>query len=187
MHVIAHGAYAVNYSQGKPIKLKQWRGYELPEMWLGRPVFATLHTAVLFRSPKLRILALKDWTRVGRWIRGEWPLAIPPRLLCPIDSPHVDGLAALEAAVMEGSTVACDTEYVFKEEHVPGHHPLTLIGFTWRVSGVLMGVQWVQDFAPLLEKLKALCRQGHWVFQNAAADLPVIEWNGGPKREEWFS
>ena len=185
-HVIAHGAYAVNYTQGGPVKLKQWRGYELPKRWNERPVFATVHTAVLFRSPKLRIVALKDWDRVGRWYRGEWPLPIPSRMLCPIEESHELGLQVLEDAVTRGDKIALDTEFHYKPTDIPGHHPLTMIGFAWRGEHGMTGVQWVQDFGPLMDKLKVLCAKGHWIFQNAAADLPVMEWNGGPKREEWF-
>lgn len=186
-HVVAHGVHAVNYTQGRPTKLKEWRGYQLPTYWKMRPVFATLHTALLFRAPKNRVLALKDWSKVGAWVRGTWPLPIPERLICPVEVATHVGLAALQRAVEEKLRIACDTEFVWKEEDVPGHHPLTMIGFAWRTpEGPITGVQFVQSFEAVLAFLHANCKIGRWVFQNAAADLPVIEYNGGPKREGWL-
>lgn len=186
-HVVAHGVYAVDHTQGQHYPLKQWRGYVLPHRWKGRPVFATLHTALLFRAPKLKVLALKDWYRVGRWVTGTWPHPVPERLICPVEVETAVGVDALRKAVTDGLTIACDTEFLWKDEHVPGHHPLTMIGFAWRtLEGPLTGVQFVEHFGPVLEALTTLCATGHWVFQNAAADLPVIEYNGGPAREAWF-
>lgn len=184
--VVTHGTYALNVTQGRPMRLKEWRGYETPSPWMGRPVFATLHTAVLFRSPKLRVLALKDWQRVGRWVRGEWPLSLPPRLLCPVEAPHEAGFMAVEDALDKGYPISCDTEFNYDEDHIPGHHALTMIGFSWRVDGTMTGVQWVQDWGPLMDRMKGWCGRGVWIFQNAAADLPVIEYNGGPQVEGWF-
>ena len=186
-HVVAHGAHAVNYTQGRQMSLADWRGYELPGLWRGRPVFATLHTALLFRAPKHRVMALKDWSRVGRWVRGEWPVPIPARLICPHEVPTEAGVVALQHAVAQGYRIACDTEYLWRPTDVPGHHPLTMIGFAWRTpEGPITGVQFVDYFEPVLHALKYLCQVGDWVFQNAAADLPVIEYNGGPTREEWL-
>jgi hypothetical protein len=132
-------------------------------------------------------LALKDWTRVGQWVRGTWPQLIPERLICPVEVATHVGLQALQHAVETKLTIACDTEFVWKNEDVPGHHPLTMIGFAWRTpEGPITGVQFVQDFEPVLQFLKVNRMVGRWVFQNAAADLPVIEYNGGPRREEWM-
>jgi hypothetical protein len=114
-------------------------------------------------------------------------LPIPERLICPVEVATHVGVAALQHAVEERLTIACDTEFVWKEDDVPGHHPLTMIGFAWRTpEGPITGVQFVQSFEAVLAFLHANCKIGRWFFQNAAADLPVIEWNGGPRREGWL-
>lgn len=54
-----------------------WRGFLLPEWRAGRPVFVVDSIAALRKEPRMRYAAIRDWQRIGRVLRGEWPRPFP--------------------------------------------------------------------------------------------------------------
>lgn len=191
--IVAAGTYSWEWTQGKGHPLKKWRGYCGPSKVQGVPVFATLHPASLFRSPKMKGATRKDFQRVAAILAGTWPGEMPGAWVCPQEHEIVEAQDAINRAIEEGTTrFLIDTEYIWKEDDVPGHHPLTVVGIIWRWRDGCFGV--VQfDFRALTEEQKrmamlvvdGICRQYTTIYQNAAADIPVLEYNGGLRREEY--
>lgn len=155
-----------------------WRGFIGPEPLQEKPVFAVTDIADLFKDSTKRIPARMDWLRVKKFFRGEWPKAIPERLIAK------DDVSALNQAfdrAEQADFIAIDTEFDRYSKL------LTLIGIGWvGPDGKIDGIQldwigafvagtttevrstFIRRFARLMKKVKA-------VFQNAKADLPVID------------
>jgi uracil-DNA glycosylase family 4 len=185
--IVAHGQEAWDYATGTTgLPITRWRGYALPRGhgW----VYATLHTAAVFRAPSLKPVAEADWSRLRALLAGTWPTPVPSFLQVPheepLDSPRV---AALLTALPR---VAVDTEFTWSERAVPGDYPLTVIGLGGRVDGVWQGVQVdcrvlsAQDVAWWLARYYTpLVAATPVLFQNAGADVPVLQRAGGPAWE----
>lgn len=185
--VVAHGAAAWDYTQGKAhLSIDDWRGFIGPHKFHDRPVLATIHTAALFRNPKLIQIAKLDWRKIGAFIRGEWPLPIPPRIVMNervvgivIAQPWIDWFDAAEKA----DYVVLDTEYV-----VALDKKITLIGLLYEDEKGIHGLQYPfvssGSMAGLrgafVERLSKLVTCTPIVGQNTVlADVDCIERNWG--------
>jgi len=204
--VVAHGGPAWDVTQqsggvgdvqvARPIS--EWRGYTGADYrWhnicneMGQwPVLATLHTASLFRSPKMKQAAMADWRKIPRILAGTWPQALPAFVQCPSDVSLRELTLVLPTMFARVPRVALDTEYFYDPEAVPGEHKLSVIGVggkdhdgQWvgfQVDCRLCGDTEVSDF--ILHGLRPAIFNVHPViFQNAGADIPVLAWNAGAK------
>ncbi len=158
--------------------ITQWRGFIGPETLQGKPVFAVSDVAELFKDSTKRIPARMDWLRVKKWFKGEWPKAIPARLIAKDDASLLN--QAFDEAE-QAEFIAVDTEF---DRH---SKLLTLIGIGWRrPDGSINGIQldWIGAFVPgttsevrstFVRRFARLAKKVKMVFQNAKADLPVID------------
>ncbi len=171
----------VAYKDGKPTTgglITTWRGFIGPETLNNVPVFAVIHLAELFRDTTQRLPARLDWKRVARVLQGTWPQAIPSRLIATGD---VEALSAAFDEAEQSQFVVCDTEYN------PQTRFLSMVGLGWRdrgrrVNGVQ--IEWVGNpqvtsdvRSTFIRRFARLVRMVRVVFQNAKADLPVIDKN----------
>lgn len=160
-----------------------WRGFVGPETYQGKQVFGVGDVADLFRDPTQRVTTRMDWKRIGRYLRGDWPKPIPERLIASGESPaDLDALNRAFDAAESASFIAVDTEFGIETKF------LSLIGIGWEIEGKTNGIQlqwtgndkvtpearstFIRRFSQLIKKVKV-------VFQNAKADLVVIDRNMG--------
>lgn len=200
--LVGHGQVAWDYlvgtRDGAPDKaISEWRGY-LDEPGGGRngkdlalevPLrYATLHTASLFRVPRMKPAAMADWAKIPRILKGEWPRAVPHLLQVPAEVPP-DSVAIL-AQLAGLKRVALDTEFHYTASAIKGHHPLTAVGVAgkteageWRgfqVDCRLLSEKQVREFVEDILSPHVLTRMPV-IFQNGAADIPVLHFSGGPE------
>lgn len=148
-----------------------WRGFALDG------VLATLHPADLFRDPKMRLVVMNDWTKVRAYLNGTWPEPIPPYVKIPQDVRAGDFNVFVDAALQGAPFVAMDTEYG-RDSRI-----LTCIGIGY--PGAKAGIQiWMHalnpvDRAEIRESILRLIGGVPTVFQNAFADIPILERNLG--------
>lgn len=164
------------------MNVSAWRGYLAPQTYQGRPVFVVLHGADLFHDPRMFAPTLRDWSKFKALRQGVWPRQLPAEQALT---------TVLAAEAFKAPFVAIDTEY-----HAPP-------GIKWDDAGFrrqdaildLIGVGWpgsegdtvVQCFwgSGATEEyefgrwLKALVREVPVVFQNAMADIPLLQANLG--------
>jgi uracil-DNA glycosylase family 4 len=189
--IVAMGDHAWEFFQGPHYPITTWRGYVGPHGYNGVPVFGVQHTASLFREPKMKLAARSDWRRVGKWFKGEWPRPFPRPFSIVSDTDVPRAVEITRAALASDSFLYLDTEYLYDEAVIPGQHPLTMVGLGWASpSGAIEG--WQCDVTGLgmtpagITQLAALMAEvavrGRVVIQNAAADLPVLEFNWGVSR-----
>ena len=124
------------------------------------PVLGVLHVADLFHDPRMLIPSLQDWGKIKRFLDGTWPEPIPKWRVNPLDGWLDQACAA--------TIVAADTEYTGKR--------LTMLGLGWRDSKGVQGVQFDLrgDCPQFDDKYAVLASRVPMVFQNAPADLPII-------------
>jgi len=168
--IVASGALAWRACRG-PGTVSTWRGYLAPgQGWVGDDpprqvdVLATLHIADLFRDPRMRRPTRLDYAKVARFLAGSWPQPSPART----------GLWDEEwwQRAAKAPFVVIDTEYD------PETLYLRLIGLGYPGSAVLqMDTAHTppHDQQAFRDHLLNLIRQVPVVFQNAVADLPVLE------------
>lgn len=141
-------------------------------------VLAVLHVADLFRDPRMKYPSLLDWQKVRRYLEGTWPQPVPPCLVAT----DANVLAVIDWLYFarEAPYVVIDTEYD------PDTKVLHLIGMGY--PGMAQGLQipWLwghRSLGParyqLTGYLEDLIRVTPVVFQNAVADIPVLERNLG--------
>jgi DNA polymerase I-like protein with 3'-5' exonuclease and polymerase domains len=147
------------------------------------PVLAVLHTADLFHDPRMKAPTLRDWSKIRAFRAGTWPKPLPEKRLWkgPVDM-----------VVPFAPYVVIDTEY-----RAPN-------GVKWDDPGFrrqdaildLVGVGWPTDHGDVV--VQCLWARGdsaaersfaHWlrefvsavpvVFQNAQADMPLLQANLG--------
>lgn len=155
--------------QGGPGTITDWRGFPHPT----KPVLATLHPADLYRNPKMKLPVLQDWAKLPAMLAGTWPKPVPSFEVVDTDrkvSQHVQ--AWVEQAIGVAPFVALDTEFNRDSKFL-----LTLgLGYP---GGP--GIQiWFRDLdrvsrSSIRSSLLALVARVPVVFQNAMADVPVIE------------
>jgi uracil-DNA glycosylase family 4 len=94
--ILATGGYAGVATTGEKVggdPTDSWRGYLVPhissketgrhfhDIWVpgsqSLPVLLTQHTAYLYRNPEWTPVVLRDWSKVGRYLKGTWPKACP--------------------------------------------------------------------------------------------------------------
>ena len=181
-HVITQGVHATSYAAGRPVPISDWRGHTLTKHGLGpsRQVYAVEHLAHVLRDPKLWWVTELDWRKIDAWTRGDWPLEVPAYL--DYDELHWKGGEQWfqDAALSNG--VVIDTEYGGTGPGEPGH--LTMVGLGYqRSDGSVSGLQidwrnvegWLKSrFSKLLGELVS---KAPVVFQNFAADMPVLRTN----------
>lgn len=137
-------------------------------------ILATLHIADLWRDPRMRLPTLRDWRKIPRYLDGTWPTPIPPSHVFTGDMPRLERWFAHALAA---PYVAIDTEYN------PETRYLTLLGAGYPGMAEALQVEWAHLWtvrrARVVEHLEHLVSRVPVVFQNALADLPVLETNCG--------
>ncbi|MGL5934026.1 MAG: hypothetical protein ACRCZI_00225 [Cetobacterium sp.] len=139
-------------------------------------MFATLSVKDLYDG--LRIVeARAHVNRVTQWLHGTWPAIAPPLVTGAAALSDLATLAALPA-----TTVAIDTEFDWNRAQVPGCHTLTMLGLAWYDGTQYHTAQFTpkDDWNRVWETLRPVIAAHTTLFQNAAADVPVIAYNGGP-------
>src|SRR3990167_6979791 len=146
---------------------------------------AVLHVADLYRDPSMLLPSKVDWSKIPRWLRGEWPRVVPQRLTV---GPHGDYEAALEwlRASKDAGYVVIDTEY-HRESRA-----MHTIGLLARRGDSIDGLQllqwprlppWVRMAASAT--LRELIRCTPIVFQNTFADVPILRAECGIEYEDY--
>lgn len=164
---VACGALAWKMFDG-PGSVTEWRGFPHPD----KKVLATLHPADLYRNPAMKLPVSMDWAKVPGFLEGTWPKEIPPFLVVerPTDTHLVTSWVgeALQAAPW----VVMDTEFTRDTKYL-----LTLgIGYP-NAPGIQI---WFNGLDPVARNV---VRTALWrlvskvpvVFQNAMADIPVLD------------
>jgi uracil-DNA glycosylase family 4 len=168
---VACGSLAWRMMFDGPGTITEWRGFMHPS----RHVIATLHPADTFRDPKMRLPLQLDFGRVRRYLAKDWPKetpiftvvrnATPPSLAINLISAWFQSARAAKFTVI-------DTEYV------PETKWLTTIGLGYPEGE---GLQvWTDGLDPVVRSHFKRCLKEHvgvctTVFQNAMADIPVLE------------
>ena len=147
------------------------------------PVFGVLHVADLYRDRAMWEPSRNDWRRAGRFLRGEWPRAVPPRRIDTGGSAHELGAfwTSLDERV---DFLTIDGEWhkdltlshlaIAAWEKDGQYHSGWQGEFTWGVPHAFAGI------------FRLLAYRYPCVFWNAMADVPVIRQNGGPDWEDYL-
>ena len=184
----ALGGAGLKAPDGKPATISSYRGYTLPDKYEGRTVYCCVHPADLFRDRTMLLPSRMDWARLGKLLKGEWPLPTPP--LNALQSP--EQVHQLFDQLDQLPWVAVDTEYA------PDSKFLKLIGIGgWQdVSRTIVGgqLEWFQSDAQtgtrqaFIQRYARLIKSVPIWFWNAKADLPVLQQNirvGGARFEDY--
>ncbi len=166
--------------QGGPGSITDWRGFIHPD----KPVLATLHPADLYRNPKMELAVKQDWQKVRLYQAGTWPETVPP--FDVVENPQ--GVAKhdkawCDEASSKASAVVVDTEFSRENRW------LNTLGMGY--SGMDRGLQvWFRNLdavsrSVVRNSFLALARRVPVVFQNAMADVPVLEQNMGVKYADY--
>lgn len=156
--------------QGGPGTITDWRGFPHPT----KPVLATLHPADLYRNPKMKYPVLQDWAKVQPFQAGTWPKPVPPFQVVRTDQEvgqHVHQWVV--RAIERAPFVALDTEFTRDTRFL-----LTLgLGYPGTDSGIQLwfGALDSVSRSSIRSSLLALVQRVPVVFQNAMADIPVIQ------------
>jgi len=159
---------------GGPGSVNEWRGFPHPS----KPVLATLHPADLYRNPKMKKAVMQDWQKLALYKRGVWPQAVPPFDVVE----NTSGVALhvkrwFDTAAAKASCVVVDTEFTRDTKYL-----YTLgLGYPEMDRGLQI---WLRTLDPVgrsvvRNSLLALVSRVPIVFQNAMADIPVLEANLG--------
>jgi len=182
---VAAGAAAWQAFNG-PGSITDWRGFLAPDSASnkGRRVLGTLHPADLFRNPKMRLAVMNDWQKVKSYLEGTWPQEIPPFVRMPQDVSAESFYMFVQTALTQSvSWVVLDTEYTRDTKY------LTVLGMSY--PGAPVGIQlWMNQLSPvdrhdIRDWLLRLISKTKVVFQNAFADIPVLERNLGIKYSDY--
>ena len=187
--VVAHGAPAWQFILGKQyLSDDDWRGFLGPVQLAGRPVMCTLHTAALFHNPRMIQAAKVDWRKIGKYVKGEWPLAVPQRVV--INELDVKGYAANLKAIDDWFAAASSADYVvFDTEYVTElNKKITLIGLLYEDTDGVHGIQYPFTSSGAMAGLRgrfvdrfaALIQVVPMVGQNTVlADVDCVDRNWG--------
>lgn len=146
---------------------------------------AVLHVADLYRDPRMLLPSKVDWSKIPRWLRGEWPRAVPQRLTAGPGGDYDAALDWLRASSGAGYVVI-DTEY-HRESRV-----MHTVGLLARRGDSISGLQllqwprlppWVRIAASAM--LRELTRSTPIVFQNTFADVPILRAECGIEYEDY--
>jgi uracil-DNA glycosylase family 4 len=167
---VACGSLAWRMFNG-PGTITEWRGFMHPT----ERVIATLHPADTFRDPKMRLPLSLDFGRVRRYLAGAWPKETPPFHVVKNATPTLVAINLISSWFQSARTAkftVIDTEYI------PETKWLTTIGLGYPEGE---GLQvWTDGLDPVVRAHFKRCLKEHvgictTVFQNAMADLPVLE------------
>lgn len=149
--------------------ITDWRGSLHPS----RPIYATIHLADLFRDSRMDVVTRRDYVKLGRLLKGDWPRPLPG-----VVTPH-DNLTGWLRAAVELPFIAIDTEYDPHTRH------LLLFG-----AGGL-GIPTLQiNMSDPFHKVAARGLVSHLltaksvVYHNALADVPILRHNFGLSWEQ---
>lgn len=164
---VAAGALAWRMFDG-PGSITDWRGFPHPE----KKVLGTLHPADLYRNPAMKLPVSMDWAKVPNFREGTWPKSIPPFLVVnrPADAHLVTSWVG--EAIQAAPWIVMDTEFTRDTKYL-----LTLgIGYP-NATGIQI---WFNGLDPVARQvirtaLWRLVSKVPTVFQNAMADIPVME------------
>jgi DNA polymerase I-like protein with 3'-5' exonuclease and polymerase domains len=145
----------------------------------GIDALAVLHLADLYRNPKMEIPSIRDWGKVKAYLEGKWPLPQPRYQTESIAEACHNWFTVAKHAPF----VAIDTEYNVSSNY------LLLIGLGFPGGKYVLqfdnkSAAWQERHA-FGEMLKELVKSTTVVFQNAVADLPVIELAYGIKHGDY--
>lgn len=189
--IIAQGSLAFNYfSRGKikdqdgdPATVTQWRGYLLPEQYQGVPVYSTVHIADIFRDPKQAWIAEQDWRKVPSILSGEWPQPLPEWLGYPYRTSDIGMVHAwMDVASKRAKEIIIDTEYRGPILDMIG------MGYLDESGPTILQIEW-QDGIPkgdIAHHLRNLVSHKPVVFQNFAADMPILRGSLGISYQRYF-
>ncbi len=189
---VAAGAAAWQAFNG-PGSITDWRGFLAPQTQTtasGRVgserILGTLHPADLFRNPKMRLAVMNDWQKVKSYLEGTWPQEIPPFVRIPQDVSAESFYIFVQNALTNSIPwVVVDTEFTRDTRY------LTALGISY--PGCPSGVQiWFSNLSPvdrhdIRDWLLRLISKTKVVFQNAFADIPVLERNLGIKYTDYVA
>ena len=147
------------------------------------PVLCVLHPADLYRNPAMKLPSLQDWSKVEKYRNGTWPEAVPT--FDVVDKPgSAERLSVwVRSAIPAAPFVVVDTEFTRDTRYL-----LTLgLGYPG-APGIQL---WFRDFTPVDRSvvrgaLLDLFGRVPVVFQNAMADVPVIEQAMGIGHRDYF-
>ena len=165
---VAMGAVAWAALDG-PGSITDWRGSLHPS----KPVYATIHLADLYHDSRMDVVTRRDYQRIPKILRGEWPLPLPGVIssLEDTDKWIKDALAA--------PYVTIDTEYDPIVKH------LILIGIGSPGIRTLQIDMRDAYQRPLAKSLTArLLKANRVVYHNALADVPILKHNFGLSWED---
>jgi uracil-DNA glycosylase family 4 len=169
---------------GQEGSVTDWRGFLAPNPGTGARTLCTLHPADLFRNPKMKIPMIRDWTKVKQYLEGTWPLEIPPFVRIPQDvSADKFFIFAENALTNSVPWVVIDTEFTRETRW------LTVLGMSY--PGCPAGVQiWFSELSKvdrhdITNWLRKLVSNTKVVFQNAMADVPVLQRNLGIRYSDY--
>ena len=182
---VAAGAAAWQAFDG-PGSITDWRGFLAPDSTLnaGRRVLGTLHPADLFRNPKMRLAVMNDWQKVKSYLEGTWPKEIPPFVRIPQDVSAESFYMFVERALNTSVPwVVIDTEFTRDTRY------LTCIGISYPSCPagiqILLSSLTPVDRHDIRDWLLRLISKTKVVFQNAFADIPVLERGLGIRLDDY--
>ena len=178
--VIAEGALAASWCAARHISVHQWRGHQLYPTRIGLPTtYVVEHLASVLRDPKSWWIAELDWRKSTRTSQ-QWPKAIPSRLIATANN-WSEVTEWFKRATRSAPYIAIDTEFIDRP-FGPTQPVLTMVGLGWSdAHGNVHGLQidtcaaenWMK--ASFYHHLHELIKQVPVLFQNFAADMPVLK------------
>lgn len=147
-------------------------------------VLCTLHPGDLFSNPKMALPMRLDWQKVRHCLNGTWPEKVPPFEVVKFRSEvtqHVEKWC--NEAVAKAKYVVVDTEFSRESRW------LATLGMGY--PGMGSGLQvWFAHLDPVSRSVVRnsfldLVKKVPVVYQNAMADIPVLEQNLGVKYEDY--
>ena len=133
------------------------------------PTLAVLHLADLFRNPKMVIPTIRDWQKIRRYLNGEWPKPNPKYRV----TISADDCNAWVSRAHTVPFIAIDTEFTRDTNYLllvglgyPGNEEV--LQFNHRAASPT-------DRYRFGQLLKNLIQTTTVIFQNAIADIPILE------------
>ena len=188
--VIAEGAIAASWCAGQPTKVYRWRGHVLhptrPEL---PTTYVVEHLASVLRDPKQWWVAEIDWRKAIRTAHS-WLQVIPPRVIATPDNWELV-LQWYVQTTRSAACVAIDTEFIGRPFGIT-QPVLTMIGLGWvdehgRVHGLQLDCRAAEPWmkASFYQHLRELVKQVPVLFQNFAADMPILKRCAGVQYESY--
>lgn len=164
---VAAGQLAWKHFDG-PGSVHDWRGFPHPH----KKVLCVLHPADLRKNPAMKLPSMQDWGKLENYRAGTWPEPTPAFDVCRLSGSSSRLGPWVDSAITQAPFVVVDTEFTRDTRYL-----LTLgLGYPGQPGMQL----WFQDFSSVdrssvRNDLIRLFERVPVVFQNAMADIPVIE------------